>query len=84
MSSMADSVLSRGAPRERREAAGETGERIPLWVFPLVAVFLLVIYAVGYDQGLLLYLVFGEASTKANYIHEFAHDGRHLLAFACH
>ncbi|HKC74176.1 MAG TPA: hypothetical protein VKF37_08245 [Chloroflexota bacterium] len=45
---------------------------------------MLAIYAVGYDQGLLLYPLFGEASMKANVLHEFVHDGRHLLAFACH
>jgi hypothetical protein len=33
---------------------------------------------------LLLSPVLGKISQSANYIHEFAHDGRHLLGAPCH
>jgi hypothetical protein len=39
---------------------------------------------VGYDQGVLLEPVLGKAATAKNYLHEFFHDGRHLLGFPCH
>ncbi|MER6159305.1 CbtA family protein [Streptomyces sp. NPDC001868] len=35
--------------------------------------------AVFLDQGALLSPMLGKIATSANYIHEFAHDGRHLL-----
>ncbi|GAA3856929.1 CbtB-domain containing protein [Amycolatopsis tucumanensis] len=49
-----------------------------------VAIALLALYAIFLDQGALLSPVFGELSPTMNYIHEFAHDGRHLLAAPCH
>jgi hypothetical protein len=39
--------------------------------------FLLAIYFVGAEQGA-TYMVHGRA------VHEFVHDGRHLLGFPCH
>lgn len=39
--------------------------------------FLMMLYFVGTEQGALH--VFG-----GSYIHEFVHDGRHLLGFPCH
>jgi hypothetical protein len=45
---------------------------------------LLTLYAVFLDPGQLLSPVMGKVATTANYIHEFAHDGRHLLGAPCH
>jgi len=45
---------------------------------------LLSLYAVFLDQGMLLSPVLGKVATTANYVHEFAHDGRHLLGAPCH
>lgn len=45
---------------------------------------LVVLYAVFLDQGALLSPALGAVSTSANYIHELAHDGRHLLGAPCH
>ncbi len=45
---------------------------------------LLTLYAVFLDQGQLLSPVLGKVATTANYLHEFAHDGRHLLGAPCH
>lgn len=44
----------------------------------------LTLYAVFLDQGQLLSPVLGKAAVVANYVHEFAHDGRHLLGAPCH
>ncbi|MFF6829828.1 hypothetical protein [Streptomyces longwoodensis] len=40
--------------------------------------------AVFLDQGALLSPMLGKIAASANYVHEFAHDGRHLLAGPCH
>lgn len=45
---------------------------------------MLVLYAVFLDQGQLLSPVLGRVAVTANYLHEFAHDGRHLLGAPCH
>jgi len=83
MASSVQSVLGRAG---RTGSSSRTGERsrLPLWVFPVAGLCLLAIYIVGYDQGTLLYPILGENSMKLNLIHEFVHDGRHLLGFACH
>lgn len=49
-----------------------------LWLAGGLVVALLAIYFVGFDQGATS--IFGEDS----HIHEFVHDGRHLLGFPCH
>jgi hypothetical protein len=49
-----------------------------------VIVALITLYAVFLDQGQLLSPVMGKVATSMNYIHEFAHDGRHLLGAPCH
>lgn len=61
-----------------------TMRQVPLWAW-LTLVFLAVfVYAVGYDQGLLLRTALGKLAQTNNYLHEFFHDGRHLLGFPCH
>ena len=49
-----------------------------------VVLALLTLYAVFLDQGQLLSPVMGKVAVVANYLHEFAHDGRHLLGAPCH
>ena len=39
--------------------------------------FLLAIYFVGAEQG-------ATSLISGTYVHEFVHDGRHLLGFPCH
>ncbi len=52
------------------------GEWLPWAVFGgLLA--LLAIYFVGSEQG-------ATSLIKGMYVHEFVHDGRHLLGFPCH
>lgn len=45
---------------------------------------LLALYAVFFDQGALLSPALGKIAYSANYLHELAHDGRHLLGAPCH
>ena len=45
---------------------------------------LLAIFAVLFDNGALLAPLLGEAAGKTNYLHEFFHDGRHLLGVPGH
>ena len=51
-----------------------------LWLaFVFVALF-----AVLFDNGVLLAPLLGDAAGNVNYLHEFFHDGRHLLGTPCH
>ncbi len=50
----------------------------------LVALALLALYAVFLDQGALLSTLLGDSSYSSNFLHELAHDGRHLLGLPCH
>ena len=49
-----------------------------------VVLALITLYAVFLDQGQLLSPFMGKAATTMNYLHELAHDGRHLLGAPCH
>jgi putative cobalt transporter subunit CbtB len=50
-------------------------ELVPWLLF--AAVLLLAIYFVGVEEG-------ATAILPGMYVHEFVHDGRHLLGFPCH
>jgi len=56
---------------------------IPRWAWPLLGLFLAAVYLVGFDQGAVVDPVVG-AISRSPYLHEFIHDGRHLLSFPCH
>jgi hypothetical protein len=51
------------------------GELLPWLIF--AAVLLLAIYFVGVEEG-------ATAIFPGMYVHEYVHDGRHLLGFPCH
>jgi Probable cobalt transporter subunit (CbtB) len=51
------------------------GTLLPWLIF--AAVLLLAIYFVGVEEG-------ATAIFPGMYVHEFVHDGRHLLGFPCH
>ncbi len=59
-----------------RPAAMPIGEALP-WVIFAGLIFLLAIYFVGAEEG-------ATSIVKGMYVHEFVHDGRHLLGFPCH
>jgi hypothetical protein len=47
------------------------------WAVFLGVMALLMIYFVGAEQG-------ATSMISGHYMHEFVHDGRHLLGFPCH
>jgi len=51
------------------------GELLPWLIF--AGVLLLAIYFVGVEEG-------ATSIGPGMYVHEFVHDGRHLLGFPCH
>jgi hypothetical protein len=51
-------------------------ELAPWAVFGIILA-LLLIYFVGAEQG-------ATSLISGHYVHEFVHDGRHLLGFPCH
>jgi hypothetical protein len=51
-------------------------ELLPWAVFALLLA-VLAIYFVGAEQG-------ATSIVSGNWVHEFTHDGRHLLGFPCH
>lgn len=69
---MSDVVLSPGV----RPVPVPVGEILPWAVFGGLLL-LLAIYFVGAEQGAALLI-------PGMYVHEFLHDGRHLLGFPCH
>ena len=52
------------------------GQVLP-WLAFATLLYLLAIYFVGAEQG-------ATSLLKGMYVHEFVHDGRHLLGFPCH
>ena len=53
---------------------------MPLWTWLLSLLLLAMLFVLLSASGELL----GQAAGITNYLHEFAHDGRHLLAVPCH
>ncbi|MCI0467035.1 MAG: CbtB-domain containing protein [Beijerinckiaceae bacterium] len=69
MSSLTHAPAARPVPIPLREI-------LPWLAFTFVLA-LLCLYFVGAEQG-------AAALIPGQYVHEFVHDGRHLLAFPCH
>ncbi|MBC9723841.1 CbtB-domain containing protein [Streptomyces sp. TRM68367] len=78
--------MSASAIPEARPATGLVVHPLRDGLIAAAAVILALVAldAVFLDQGALLSPVLGKVATSANYVHEFAHDGRHLLAGPCH
>ena len=57
---------------------------------PVIAIVVLAIifasglFVVGFDQGHIFSLVYGEEAFQDLYIHELTHDMRHAAGFPCH
>lgn len=59
--------------------------KIPITaIFALATIFALGMFAVGYDQGHLFSLVYGEQAYDVQFLHELTHDMRHAAGFPCH
>ncbi len=55
-----------------------------LAVFVLAVIFATGMFIVGFDQGHIFSLVYGEQAFVDLYIHELTHDMRHTAGFPCH
>jgi hypothetical protein len=64
----------------RRISLGE----VPLWSWLTVTLLLAMLFVLLSASGALLAPLFGQAAWVTDYVHEFAHDGRHLLGIPCH
>ena len=50
----------------------------------LVSIFTLGLFAVGFDQGHITSIIFGESAFTDQFLHELTHDMRHAAGFPCH
>lgn len=57
---------------------------LPLWSWLVAALLLALLFLFLSASGALLAPLVGEAAGVTNYLHEFTHDGRHLLGVPCH
>jgi hypothetical protein len=64
------------APANRRPVPIPIGEIVP-WLAFGGFLALLCIYFIGAEQG-------AASLFSGHYLHEFVHDGRHIMAFPCH
>ncbi len=55
-----------------------------LAIVVLAIVFAVGLFLVGFDQGHIFSLVYGEQAFTDLYIHELTHDMRHAAGFPCH
>ena len=65
---------------DQRISLGE----MPLWSWLVTALLLAMLFVLLSASGELLVPLLGQAADATNYLHEFAHDGRHLLGVPCH
>ncbi|HEY4074702.1 MAG TPA: CbtB-domain containing protein [Herbaspirillum sp.] len=73
---MTATVFNPSAEAEPIPVPIPAGELLP-WVVFGGLLLLLAIYFVGAEQG-------ATSLISGMYVHEFVHDGRHLLGFPCH
>ncbi|MDH3677398.1 MAG: CbtB-domain containing protein [Nitrosopumilus sp.] len=53
-------------------------------IVALAIVFAAGLFVVGFDQGHIFSVAFGEQAFEDLYIHELTHDMRHAAGFPCH
>ena len=58
---------------------------VPIFaIVALAIVFAVGLFLVGFDQGHVFSIAFGEQAFEDLYIHELTHDMRHAAGFPCH
>ena len=67
-----------------RQASTQAPAAIPVWGWAAIALLLLALFMLLSASGTLLAPLIGQAAGVTDYLHAFAHDGRHLLAVPCH
>ena len=50
----------------------------------LASVFVIGLFIVGFDQGHIFSILYGESSFTEQFLHELTHDMRHAAGFPCH
>ncbi|MGD8432162.1 MAG: CbtB domain-containing protein [Nitrosopumilaceae archaeon] len=55
-----------------------------LAIIALAIIFAAGLFVVGFDQGHIFSVAFGEQAYEDLYIHELTHDLRHAAGFPCH
>ena len=50
----------------------------------LASVFVIGLFIVGFDQGHVFSIIYGESSFTEQFLHELTHDMRHAAGFPCH
>ena len=50
----------------------------------LASVFVFGLFIVGFDQGHIFSIIYGESSFIDQFLHELTHDMRHATGFPCH
>jgi cobalt transporter subunit CbtB len=50
----------------------------------LAIVFTIGLFVIGFDQGHIFSLIFGESAFTDQFLHELTHDMRHAAGFPCH
>ena len=50
----------------------------------LLPVFIIGLFVVGFDQGHIFSIIYGESSFTEQFLHELTHDMRHAAGFPCH
>jgi hypothetical protein len=53
-------------------------------IVALAIIFAAGLFVVGFDQGHIFSLVYGEKAFQDMYLHELTHDMRHAAGFPCH
>ena len=69
---------------ESRQISVSKTEVSKLAILALAIVFAAGLFVVGFDQGHIFSLVYGEQAFADLYIHELTHDMRHAAGFPCH
>ncbi|MGI8650809.1 MAG: CbtB domain-containing protein [Rubrobacter sp.] len=64
--------------------SGSSRAEMPAWSWLAAALLLLLFFLVLSSSGALLAPYVGQLAGATDYLHEFAHDGRHLLGVPCH
>jgi len=57
---------------------------LPLWSLLTLALLLVALFVLLSASGALPAPLLGQAAGPFDYLHEFSHDGRHLLGVPCH
>jgi hypothetical protein len=73
---MSDVAVQRSSTAAAPAPIASPGELLP-WVLFAAVLAVILLYFVGAEEG-------AASVFSGTFVHEFVHDGRHLLGFPCH